>query len=52
MIGAVEGHRVRGPGETDNCANRLKFLYILSICGDDEREETKREDDKKSAHYS
>jgi len=43
MVDAIERHRVCRPGESNNPADGLKLVYILGVCGDDDREKTAKD---------
>jgi len=43
MVDAIERHRVCRPGESNNPADGLKLVYVLSADSDDDREQTKQD---------
>jgi hypothetical protein len=49
MIGAIEDHRVGGSSESDDSADWLKLLHILSVGYEDARKQTKQ-DTEYSSH--
>jgi len=43
MVDAIERHRVCRPRESNNRADGLKLVYVLSADSDDEQKKTKQD---------